>query len=111
MNDVRNEYSIGSPEEGALAVAACIIMTAVDDVRLFLKAPDLTSGRKTKVSRRSGITSTVRRRVLAAQAAQWLDSNDCLQLCSMLESCGHHVPLKRLKRQLADLKRKGAVRG
>lgn len=111
MNDVRTEYSIGTPEEGALAVAACIIMQAVQDVRLFLEAPDLTSGRKTKVSRQSGIAGTVRRRILAAQAAHWLDSDDCGKLCSLLESCGYKVPLKRLKRQLADLKRKGANRG
>ena len=111
MNKMHTGFMIHSSSEGALVVAACIIMQAVEDVRIYLETPNLTTGRKTKHSLDSGKTAEARRRTLAAQAAAWLDSDDCRHLCQILEGCGHRVPMARLKRELADLKRKAVIRG
>lgn len=111
MNDARNEILIQTPEEGALAVAACIIVQAVEDVRMFLKTPNLTANCRTKASLFTAGAEEKRRRGRAAEAARWLDGDDCRMLCEILANCGYQVPMLRMKRKLAGLKRKGAVCG
>jgi hypothetical protein len=89
---------------GHLALAACVIMQAVDDVRLFLTTPKFSKGKTVKQAIDARCDEGIRARNAQA-AATWLQGPDCADLLELLEACGHHVPMKRFFRELAALKK------
>jgi hypothetical protein len=97
-------HMISDDLTGFLAVAASVIMQAVEDVRIYLAAPHFAPGkcrrRINDVKCREDIRAT-----RAREAAHWLKSQECLELQDMLAACGHPVPMKRFFRELSSLKK------
>ena len=95
-------HMISDDMTGYLAVAASVIMQAVEDVRIYLVSPTFApTVRLVDVKSRENIRATQ-----AREAAQWLTSPECLELQEMLAACGHPVPMKRFFRELSSLKQK-----
>lgn len=104
-----------SEQEGPLAVIACILQRAVEDVADGLRdgvlADDLAIVNGLHIgSRKSPDWHSSRRTMWAEDAARFLRSNDAATLCSWInEACGrtviHPEALIRRARQMA----KGAV--
>jgi hypothetical protein len=94
-------HMISDDMSGFLAVAAMVIMQAVEDVRIYLVSPTFApTVRVTEAKSREDIRATQ-----AREAAQWLKSAECLELQDMLAACGHPVPMKRFFRELSSLKK------
>lgn len=94
-------HMISDELTGFLAVAASVIMQAVEDVRIYLVSPTFApTVRRTDFKSRENLRATQ-----AREAAQWLTSPECLELQEMLAACGHPVPMKRFFRELSSLKK------
>lgn len=102
------EYHITSSEQGAVMLALTVLGTAVDDIRLHLAPPETTRpDQRIRVNTRDAILSKAyqeRRRAVHARNAAAFLQNDAQVWCRALEACGVQVPLKKIFRQLKELK-------
>lgn len=108
MNSVNQNHHIYSVDAGFLGLAAAVIMQAVEDVRLYLTFPKFTD---TAVNRKNASYRTNQRKVQADRAAKWLQGPECNELVIALRACGHVVPMRRLFRELAALKKEVSAHG
>lgn len=99
---------IDSVETGFLVLGARVIMQAVEDVRLYLTSPTIQKGQH-RQGRINAECWNRKRRADAAAAAEYLEGAECRELVKMLNSTGYRVPLKKLWRELHELKTKGAA--
>lgn len=101
--------NITSREDGSLAVLMCVIKTAADDVRRYLNPPvPIHPRRSTTVAavkkiQADGVVSHQR----ARSAARFLAGGDAGVVCRVLATCGVHVPLAEILRELHAIKRTG----
>lgn len=97
------EHHITSPEAGMLALAASVVMQAIEDVRIGLTRPEF-GRRGNRLSVMEAKSRAAKRATEARVAAQWLQGPECRELCDLLAECGYPVPLKRLFRELKTAK-------
>jgi len=113
MIGMPKEFKGIDPDTGFIALGACVIMQALEDVRLWIESPDFGTGGTRSVDKGKAVIRfkcrTSERSVRAAQAAKWLNSPQCRELCDLLAACGCRVPMKRFFRELEALKQKGAA--
>lgn len=113
MKGLQPETCIDDQSTGFLVLAIAVIMQAVEDIQLALEFPEFgKEPTQSKDSHKAQIRfkcRTVERQTKAKQAAEYLTSKECRETCELLRACGYPVPLKRLFKELAALKEKGAA--
>lgn len=100
-----NDVLINSPEEGALALAMSVILCAVSDIKAELCPLESTRmDQRNRPPSRLTKNHLKARRILATQAAAFLQGENAGLWLDVLNACGVKVPMNRIWRELKQLK-------